>query len=549
MKSWFKPLLFVLAAGILFFWNTASMPVWSTDEGRHAEISREMWETKNFVIPQYFHIDYLEKPILSFALTALSIGAFGANAFSARLVSVLCALAGILMMFYFIRRLFSRGTAEFAALMLMVTAGYVLVGRFAVIDMQMTFLLSAAMFCLMTAYFEKKSKYYLLSYVFMGLGFLTKGLIGFVLPGMIFFVFILLRRDFKEILRMQLLPGILILAVIILPWWLLATHQKPEFFQVFIVEHHISRFATKAFGRAKPFWFYVPVLFGACFPWALFLPASITNLFRKEGEHRGKLLFLLCWAAVIFVFFSIPKSKLPYYLLPVSVPVIGLVAAFAQNRTHSLKADAVLRGGWEVLRALGIVALPAGFIALVLPIHDPHFEALKDLFPFGGAVLCAGCLVGYGYFRSQDTIKSIYSLAFMMGAFLLVVNYGMVHITPLESAHAEAQIILDQRKPGDKTAIYASPDDFSDLSFYLKENPLVLGPDRGTLAEPSRKLSPAAQSMVFPDMGDFVKSFNSKRTRYFLLVPAKRFEAVKEQGLTGYRILSQANKKVLLTNA
>lgn len=544
MKHWFKPLLFAAAAVVLFFYNTGTMPLWSTDEGRHGEISREMWESKNFIIPQYFHVDYLEKPILSFALTALSIGTFGANSFAVRFVPAVSALLGILMIWFFTRRLLGSRAGEYAALMLLVTLGYVLVGRFGVIDMVMTFMLSGAFFSFMTAYFEKNRGFYLLAYVFMGFGFLTKGLIGIVLPGAAMGLFILINRDFREIMKMHIFPGILILCAIILPWWISATSAKPDFFRVFILEHHFSRFATKSFGRTKPFWFYAPVLLGACFPWSLLLPGAVRNVFKSE--EKKKLLFLLCWAAVIFVFFSIPKSKLPYYLLPISMPVIVLCAAFVTSLEQKPRADGFARFAWEFLRVLGFIALPGTVIAAFLPIKDVHFETLKTLLPFGGVIISAGCLVSYYLYKKQRIAQSVLALSIMMGGLLLSVSNGMVRITPIESVYPEVRMIQKEMKPGDRVAIYSSPDDFSDLYFYLKERPLIVGTDRGTLGHESRKKEP--QDEWFIGIEDFVKNFNGREKRYFFLIPEKRYDDVAQQNISGYRVLSRANKKVLLVN-
>ncbi len=468
----YRPLLFGAAVLLLFFYTAGSRPLWSTDEGRYAEIAREMWKTKNFVIPQYFSVDWLEKPVLSFFLTAVSYGIFGVNEFAARFVPALSAVLGILLTFLFVRRLFDRKTAELSAVILTTTVGYVLVGRFAVIDMLMTLWLSCALFCLMTGYFNNKRSFYLASYIFMGLGFLTKGLIGIILPLLIMGVFLLSRRNLKEIFKLQLLPGALILAAIILPWWLAAMAQKPEFFKVFILEHHFGRFTTQTFGRSKPFWFFLPVLIGACFPWSLFLPAAIRNIFKSGGEHKDKLFFLLCWLAVIFIFFSIPKSKLPYYLLPVSVPVAIICASYAHK--------------WAMQIAAGVFVL------------------------------------------------------------LMVTAQVMVLVSPSQSVLEEAKVIMKERNAENKIAMFASPDDYSDLSFYLQEYPIIVGTDRGTLEQESRKKPEYASG--FMKLQDFIEAFNARQEQYLLLVGEKRFKELQAKGLANYRVLSPGHRKVVLSN-
>lgn len=541
--------LFGLAAAalLLFFYGTASMPLWSTDEGRHAEIGREMLETGNYVIPQYQYVDYLEKPVFAFALTALSYRLAGVNELGARLVSILSALFGILLLYFFSRRLFNPGAAFFSAMMLMTTVGYVLVGRFAVIDMLMTFLLSASLFCLMAGYFEKKSGWYLLSYFLMGLSVVTKGLIGVLLPGLIMGLFLLFRRDLKEILKMHVLPGILIVAVIVLPWWIAATKQKPEFFQVFILEHHFGRFATKQFGRTKPFWFFAPVLLGACFPWSFFLPSAVKNVFQSKGEERDKLFFLFLWAAVIFVFFSIPKSKLPYYLLPLSMPVALLSAVLFQKSAETLQSDRWLKISWQVLRVLGFLGLPAAAIAFFLRIKDPSFQALRPLLFAAGGLLTAGLLGSSALFCRGKIQAGITALSAMVFAAMLLTASGMQKITPIQSAYDEAQIILKERKPGDQVVLQASPDDFSDLTFYLKQRPIIAGSDRGTLARESMQSDP--EGKWFWSMARLGENFNRRDRRLFVLTYAKRLKDLEANGIKSYRVLTQRNGKILIDNA
>src|SRR5258706_12861462 len=129
------PSFFVVAALFLFFFLMDKTPLWSSDEGRYGEISREMWLTKDFIVPHFNYLSHLEKPALASALTALSYGLFGINNLSTRLVSILAALGTLLLSYRFVRKLFDIRTAAYTVIILATSIGFVLVGRFAVIDM------------------------------------------------------------------------------------------------------------------------------------------------------------------------------------------------------------------------------------------------------------------------------------------------------------------------------------------------------------------------------------------------------------------------------
>ena len=318
----FSRWIFLAAALFLFFFELGRIPLWSSDEGRFGEIVREMWASKDFVLPHFNAVPHFEKPVFSFWLGCLSSALFGTTSFSVRLPSVVSALLGILMTHIFTRSLFNRRTADLAAVILMTSVGYVLVGRYAIIDMVMTFLMSGTIFCLAEAAIHKKPRFYLLAYLFMGLSFITKGLIGLVLPALIFFIFLVWTGNLAEIKKMRLGWGLLIIAVIFIPWGIAISMREPEFSYAFIMEQHFNRYASAYFGRKRPFWFFAPILFSLAFPWSFFLPAAVLRRFSPDDKRRQCFRLIVCWLAVIFVFFSIPRSKLPYYILPLCVPLV-----------------------------------------------------------------------------------------------------------------------------------------------------------------------------------------------------------------------------------
>ncbi len=545
--------VFSAAVLFLFFFWIGQIPLWSSDEGRTGALAHGMFESKDFVLPHFNSIPYLEKPAFTYALIAGVYSFFGVSSFSTRLVPVLAALAGLLLTYFFTRRLFNARTAVYAALLLVTTVGYVLVGRFAVIDMLMTFFLSLTFFCLMTAFFEQKRSYYLLAYAGMGFAFLTKGLIGALLPALIFFVFLAITRNLGEIRRMRLGWGILIFAAIILPWCIAISLRKPEFFDVFIVQNHFSRFATSTYGRSRPFWFFVPIYFAVAFPWSCFIPAAVTHGLKRDSETRNKVIFLLCWIVTVIAFFSIPRSKLPYYLLPTSVPTAILLGHFfaqwAEDLGTKFPKAALLKWTWYFVILACLVAGQAALIIFFVPIHKAEVVLLKPIFVLGAMVLLGGASVTYYFYKNARNRGAALSLAGMVYGILLVIIVAMRVLSPAQSTVEFAEVLKKELRSEDQMIVYASPDQYSDFLFYIKRKVVIVGSDRGSLQlQSERPENRALAKGFFLSTQDLVRLLNQKETRVFCLMPEKRLGGLKDEGLGEYRVLKKAYKKLLIAN-
>lgn len=555
MSRFLKILFFSSAAVFLFFFLLHRIPLWSSDEGRYGEIAREALELRDFTVPRFNYVDYLEKPILAPVMTAAAYALFGVSSFSARLVSVVSALLGLILCWIFTRRLFSQKVADLSAVILLTSVGYVLVGRFAVIDMLMTLLMSGAIFCLMTAYFERRPRIYLWAYAFMGFAFLTKGLIGIVLPGGIFLIFLFWVRDLKEILKMKPGWGILILAAIVVPWFVTVSLREPEFFDVFIIKHHFERFATKAFGRKKPFWFYVPILFATFFPWSLFLISAMIRALREPDRELGKKLkFLIVWAGVIFIFFSLPRAKLPYYLLPLSMPVAILMAYFfemwrsglVRSRSFELR---LAEGAWRVVTILCVALFFVLNPVLYFFFTGPEMASLRPIVVTGTSLVMIGCICVHLLFIRGRLLKAVVGLAALVYLVLIFAILGMKIISPYQSTYNLAEGLKPLLRDLDRVAIFAAPDDFSDFMFHLKRRVLVVGHDRGTLTAESQDPDHAQETEEwFYALGRFAQEFKAGGTRIYVLLDEESLPKLEQAEIGPYRVLQRDGGKIVITN-
>lgn len=512
-----------------------------------------MMESGNWIIAHFNYVPYLDKPILAPLLTASAYSLFGVSDFTTRLVPAIAALLGIFFLRSFALRLFERRTADYAALLLLTTSGYVLAGRFAVIDMLMTLWISLTLFAMFRAFLEKAPRFYLLAYVFMGLATMTKGLIGFVIPGFCFLIFLVWTRNLAELKRMYIPAGILIIAVLFLPWLFAAMKKYEGFFDIFIIDQHFNRFATGSFGRKRPFWFFVPILLLFGLPWALFFPAALKRQFKiTDAMEQIKTRFLLSWIAGIMIFFSIPKSKLPYYILPALPPLALFMARFFVKITENPESwpRFFVHRTWLFLASTAVAGI-LGFNIYLFFTKEEDLLLLRTLVHGGSWIFAGGIAVSFIQHK-RNLERGVFWLAGTFYASLLLVFMGMKILSVSESTFEEAKLLQNLSPAPEFTVIYSSPDRFSDLPFHLRERIIVSGPDWGTLQEQVHTMAKKDIRIrdYFWSVEDLVRRLNDKSERIVVLTQRKWFPELLKYGLKegNYRELKRGHGKVLIAN-
>ena len=343
---WLRDSLFLLILfGFLFLIGLGSAPLIDPDEGRYAEIPREMLLKGDFITPTLNYVKYFEKPPLLYWVNAGSMAIFGQNEFAARLPSALSGLFTVLLTYLAGRRLFNRRTALASALMLGSCAAFLLQSRIILTDMLLTFCLSAALFSFLLAVRaeqRQRATFYRFFFICCGLAVLTKGLIGIVLPGGIIFWYLLLGRRWHLLREIPWISGLLLFAVVTVPWFILVSLANPEFPHFFFIREHFQRYTSTIHRRSQPFWFFLPILLLTMLPWSFFLPKSLAKAWQQRDSSKGTTLFLLVWPMVIILFFSLSSSKLIPYILPTFPPLVLLVANRLTAHWHTRKPDYTL---------------------------------------------------------------------------------------------------------------------------------------------------------------------------------------------------------------
>lgn len=389
--------------GFLYFFGLASFGLIGADEPRYAQVAREMSAAHEWVVPTLGGKPWLEKPILYYWQAMISYRIFGVSDWSARLPAAADATLMVLACYLFLRR-FRPGLQLDGALMTASAAGVIGFARAASTDMPLAACFTIAMLA-WYAWFESERKRYLaLFYLFLGLGTLAKGPVALFLAAAVIVIFAAARAEMKLVLRSLWIPGILLSAAVVLPWYVAIQLKDPEFFRIFILEHNLARFSTNLYRHEEPFWYYLPVILLGLVPWTMFAASAAFESVRAWwAEGREFLLaenalqsFLLIWIAVPLVFFSISRSKLPGYIVP-ALPAATLLLAEYLRQHASGENSIEDRPGLFLIVLHALVAasplIPAMMMqAIVTQHHLPWGKSLAISFAFA-AVLAIGIVL------------------------------------------------------------------------------------------------------------------------------------------------------------
>jgi 4-amino-4-deoxy-L-arabinose transferase-like glycosyltransferase len=307
-----------------------------SDEGRYAEIAREMLVSGDWLVPRYNDYLYFEKPPLHMWVTAVIFKLFGLGEWQARAWSGVTSFANILMVGYTSYKLWGVRAGTISALVLASCPLWIIGGHFNSLDMGIAFFMSSSLCCLILALNAPlaslaERNWMLMCWAMMALAVLSKGLIGIVLPGLVLVVYSVTCSDWYSWRRMHWIKGGVLFFIISAPWFVLLTLEHPSFFDFFFIHEHFERFTTNEHQRGAPWHFFIPLILVGVLPWLTHLPQAIWLgwLDRKKQNHQSRPLYLcLIWVFAITVFFSLSHSKLPGYIFPV-IPAIAILLGYA----------------------------------------------------------------------------------------------------------------------------------------------------------------------------------------------------------------------------
>jgi 4-amino-4-deoxy-L-arabinose transferase-like glycosyltransferase len=418
---------FVLASLAVLAIRTLVPP----DEGRYAEIAREMFASGDWITTRLNGIKYFEKPPLQAWMNALTFTLFGVGEWQARLWTGLCGILGVLLTGLAGTRVFGARAGLYAALVLGSCFYWVLGSQVDSVDMGVSGMMTISLCALLLAQRDDagprtRRNWMLACWAGMALATLSKGLIGLVLPGGVLVCYTVIARDWRLWTRLHIVKGLALFLAIAAPWFILVGLRNPEQPHFFFVHEHLERFLLKEHHREAPCWVFLVLLAAGSMPWlGVLVPGLAAGARRTAPEAAGTFrprLLALVWLVFIVAFFSASSSKLPGYILPV-FPALALLVGchleHASRRSRMINAaslvlmglllllaapfapdfarhdgEATLYAGFAIwINLAGMLALCGGVLALWMARHrrlDGHVLAVALSGFLASQVLLAG---------------------------------------------------------------------------------------------------------------------------------------------------------------
>ena len=460
--------IFILLSIFYALW-IGSHPLFTPDEGRYSEVAREMIATGDYITPRLNGVAFLDKPILYYWLQASAIKLFGLKESALRLWPALIGILNCLFVYLAGRQLFNRRAAILAALCLATSPLYYGAAHYANLDLEVASFISMTLLCFLMASQAKPGRLrtvlFLSVYVFASLASLTKGLIGIVLPGLVAGSWILLLNRWSLLKYARLFSGLFIFACITVPWYVLAQLNNPQFFHFFFVTQQFSRFLTMdKFNNQTAMWFYLPIVIAGFFPWAVFLPQAIFENLRntwKNREAHSKELFLLLWIFLIFIFFSIPRSKTIGYILPIFPGLALITANYIDIHWNDIK-------NWGIKFAMMIYTLFAIAICITC-LTVPHLKSLSIDKHLTSYLMFSGILFlisGLSVFSLRHSFKKVIIILLITASLFSLTINASCNALNQKTIKPLALYLKTVIQPNDQVITYYKY--YQDLPIYLE---------------------------------------------------------------------------------
>ena len=526
------PLLGLIAFTLIWFGLLAKRPLYDPDEGRYAEIPREMLESGDWVIPHLDSLVYLEKPPLQYWLTAATYRVLGESEFTARLWTGVAGYCSLALVFFAGSHLWGRRAGVKALLLMMGSTLFVLMGHQLTLDMMLSTWLLASLICFLLAESvaasahpsPRRHAYWMLGcWASMAFAVLTKGPIGVLIPSCTLFFYALWQRDAGILRRLNVRWGLPLFAVITLPWFVLAARENDDFLYYFFIREHVQRFLTPIEHRTEPWWFFLPVLGVGLLPWLPQVLRAATLPFGPR-THRSfdPVRLLWIWSVFVLVFFSSSHSKLIPYILP-AVPALALLCA---SPAPTWRRDLAIGACTSMAACIGILLYTSG----IGTSGQSHRLALELSRPLAvTATLLAASGLGCLWLLSRARLEG--ALAVLCVGWFLATAGVLLAADVVQENFSSKDAALELRSQASASAPVFSVQNYEQsFTFYLRR-PVVLVDYRdeftlGLTEAPARRI---------PKLEQFSNRWRSLNQGYALM-PYFALERLTAQGLPVHEV-------------
>jgi 4-amino-4-deoxy-L-arabinose transferase-like glycosyltransferase len=509
-------------------------PMLDPDEGRYAEIPREMVASGDWVTPRLDGLKYFEKPALQYWATAALYSVVGLSNWSSRLWTVGLGFACLPLIYAWLARLFDRRAAVAAVALLAMSPYFGIVAHLDLLDASFTFWMCATVLAFTLAQSTPQGSgeergWMLVCWTAAALAVLTKGIVVFVLAGGTLIAYSVVERDLRPWRRMHVALGVPLFLALAAPWFVLVSLRNTDFASFFFVHEHFQRFLTKEAQRVEPWWYFLALLVVGALPWLLSLGRAALAAWHESSLNYNfkPLKFLLLFSAVTLVFFSISSSKLATYILPMFPVLAAFTGVAVTERVGFLSRSSAVAAGLALVVAAGLL------------VYSQHRDGMIPQQAFVWAI-AAGVAALAAWAAGWKSRPWAAALLFVFIWQALLCEYTV--IPPSRSAYALVRAVAPD--VSSRTALYSVGEYRQTIPPYLGRT-LVLVDFKGTgeldfgeASEPGRQTASSAQ---------FVQAWDASKDAVAFFDP-RVWDHYRQQGLPG-RVIAQDSSTVAVSRS
>ena len=454
IERWRECLLITAAVALAFF-KLGGFILFDVDEAVFSEATREMVTAGDYITPLYNALPRYDKPILFYWFMSLAFHLFGISEFAARFTSATLGVLLIVITYLFVKRVKNEKAAFWAGLCLLLNIEFFLYTHSAVTDMTLTFFITSALFSLYLGLSESGEggsalsgggRWFALFWLASACAVLTKGIVGLLFPSTIAGLYLIVTGNLRRTGELLKARYLLLFFIVAAPWFILQFSINGwEFYDAFIVKHHFKRYTGVISGHSGPVYFYLGILLVGFFPWIFFLPGALMKGLRERGLHR----YCALWFLFVLLFFSVSKTKLPNYILPL-FPAMGVMVGIELSEFTRKRGRIAfyLLATLSVIVASTLFLLPSMELAMEIAYAPAFFYGLAAIF------LIISC---FAYLRAAGKSAALGGIA-LLTALLLV--FLRTYAIPPANLHLQRSLYDYARysaavlAPGDTLATY-----------------------------------------------------------------------------------------------